>query len=216
VVSRRTILASCTLSLAIIAVGASGCTQQPTAQDSQEPDWEELYLDNLAGLAARFEADHGRPPPDDATFIRFIDANDYGRVHAECVREHGFDASETFDGGVIFGDVAQDQALALAEAHYRCEAAYPVHPRHFSTVPTDEDLRRAYDYLVDELMPCLIAEGYEVGPPPTWEVFRDSPLEGRWHPYHFFDPQSEAEWQRVNETCPQSLSMRDFFGSRQD
>jgi hypothetical protein len=197
--------------LVLSGVALVACTG---SSGETEPDWEETHLANVAELAIRFQAEYGRPAPSDASFTRFIEPSDYGRVLAECVREQGFAADETFDGGVAYGEVPDDQRVALAEAIYRCEVAYPVHPRHLTRPANEGDLRREYDYQVNEVLPCLHAEGYDVEPPPTWEVFRDSDPSARWHPYAHVDPPSEEEWQRINQVCPQSLSMRDFFSTR--
>lgn len=193
-------------------------SQGEAAPDELEGElvWEELYEAEMEAVAQRYEQDTGQPPPEDAEFIRFIDATEYGRVRASCAREYGFEAEETFDGGVAYGQVPEEQRSAFAEAIYRCDVGYPVHPRYLAP-PTEEMLRRSYEYHVNEVVPCLIAEGYEVPPVPSWETYRSGRSgdneAGGWHPYTLVNAPSEEEWQRINETCPQNLPPEELFGT---
>lgn len=76
--------------------------------------------------------------------------------------------------------------------------------------------RVIYDYYVEELVPCLAANGYQVGEVPTWEEFWDDAagLE-LWDPYSELRP--EASWQRQQELfkeCPPNPPAEDLSGSR--
>ncbi len=177
------------------------------------PDWEQLYREEVESLAAAFERENGQPPPSDVEFVRFIEHWEYGEVHSQCVREQGFDAQPTFDNGVTYEDVPPEQGLALHEAIYRCQVAYPVHPR-YSLPWTEEMIRTLYDYYVDELVPCLIAEGYPSQEAPSWDSFLAGyNTEHQWVPYDVVSVDSEEEWQRINEVCPQSPPTEELFGT---
>lgn len=196
---------------------SAGCSSSESGPGPEPPtvehDWEQLHRDELARLAAQFEQTHGQPPPTDVEFVRFIDPAEFGRVLAQCVRDQGFQAEETFDGGVTYEPVPDDQVLALEEAIYRCDVAYPVHPRYL--VPLNqEQIRKTYDYWVTEVAPCLTAEGYDVSEPPSWETFLASHNTSEaWTPYAQVDPSSEVEWRRINEACPQHLPPDELFGT---
>lgn len=195
--------------------GQSGAPEnngQPLPQSEHE--WQDLYLEMLSERAAynrRFGMEH---PPDDVEFVRFIRSDEFGRIHSECIRGQGFQAEETFDGGIAFGDVLQDQYVALLEAEYRCLAQYPVHPRYHE--PFDEgQIRILYDYDVTVLTPCLEAEGYFPGTPPSWETYLGTFGTGdHWMPYAAVQPDNDAEWQEINQLCPQSPPLVDLYGNR--
>jgi hypothetical protein len=207
----------------VAGLGLAGCSdddgqESPVGNDSTDvhelpdaPDWEQLYLDEVEILREEFELITGELPPNDVEFVRFIDVDDYGRVHAECVRGQGFEAEESWDGGVSYGRVPPEQSLASHTAIYRCHIAYPVHPRYF--LPrTEEQVRVVYDYFVDELVPCLAELGYEVSPAPSWEAFlADEGSQGQWFPYLDVDPPSDQEEREVNEACPQNPPLEALF-----
>jgi|ADGO01.1.fsa_nt_gi hypothetical protein len=76
--------------LAASCTDASDATEPGGADEPvSEPDWEALYLAEVERLSRDFEERNGQPPPDDVTFVRFIDAWEFGEVHAECVRGRG-------------------------------------------------------------------------------------------------------------------------------
>jgi hypothetical protein len=193
--------------------GSPGPEGEPSDQlpgDSQ-PDWEALYLREVEELAQAFEQENGVPPPDDTEFVRFVEPTEYGEVHAACARDQGFGARGTFDGGTEYDVVPEDQGLALHEAIYRCQVAYPVHPQYH--VPkTEVQIRVIFDYYVNELVPCLVAEGYQVPEAPSWETFLASyETSGQWFPYDVVGYSTEEDWQHVNRTCPQGPPLEDLF-----
>ncbi|HEY8452598.1 MAG: hypothetical protein FWJ70_16410 [Micromonosporaceae bacterium] len=186
---------------------------EPTAEALDEAEWMALYEKELAERAGELRL-RGVDVPTDAEFVRFIEPDEYGRVHSACLRDQGFEAEETFDGGVQFGDVPSELASAQQQAMYRCEVMYPVHPR-YSLPLTDGQIRVIYDYFVGPLVDCLTAEGYDVPAAPPWETFladHNSP-KGAWHPYDAVDPTTEAQWQQINEKCPQSPPLADLYRS---
>lgn len=215
---RTTSLGVLVLAIAIVA----GCTADaPGSQSSatgagesdlpQEPDWMVLYEQELAAFEGLLR-EQGLEVPTDAEFVRFIEPDEYGRVHAECMREQGFDAEETFDGGVSYDAVPPDQAGAQQQALYRCQVQYPVHPR-FTQPLTEDQIRLVYDHFVGFLVDCLTDEGYEVPAAPSWETFLADyhSQGGAWHPYDAVEPTSDAEWQEINEKCPQNPPLEELY-----
>jgi hypothetical protein len=198
----------------LLVLAGAGCTGASENGDvepagsadpqlASSPHWDALRDLNLSKEAEAFGVD----VPDAAEFIEYIHPDDFGRVRSQCMREQGFDARETFDGGVSYGRIPDDQSEAQRSAAVLCSARYPVHPRFLEPL-TEEQVRVIYDYYVDELVACLQREGYDPGEVPSWETYRDTRgTEDDWTPYHALvgDVMSRPDdWQAINEACPQS------------
>jgi hypothetical protein len=166
-------------------------------------DWDALRDRALAQEAEAL----GVALPADAEFVRYINPDEYGRVHAACMTEQGFEATETFDGGVRYGPIPDEQGEAQRIAAMRCKVMYPVHPR-FHLPTTESELLALYDYYVNDLVPCLAAEGYEGPEHPSRETFLASCLSDddsvdRWHPCVAVGDVPFNAWEQINLTCPQ-------------
>ncbi|MGA7096429.1 MAG: hypothetical protein WB245_02555 [Acidimicrobiia bacterium] len=68
--------------------------------------------------------------------------------------------------------------------------------------PSEEQLAELYGDLL-EVKECLEAEGYTVEPPPSLGLFIESYKTGPWHPYNSLPNLDQAEWERLNDRCPQ-------------
>ncbi len=133
-----------------------------------------------------------------------------------CLTDQGIPVRQLPDGGIGFEDIPQEQAVLQAEAMYRCEVRFPTHPIFLEPLDNDQ-LSRLYDYLVEDLAACLESEGYATSPPPTVEVFIASYLDPnveKWSPWPVDDPrlQEMAEWDRLNEVCPQIPPLEVLYG----
>lgn len=198
----------------VVAAVLAGCTGEENGSGDlpQEPDWTAMYQAEVTRSESELRQD-GIEPPNDAEFIRFIEPGDYGRVHSDCIREQGFDATMTFDGGVHFGEIPEEQAPAQRQAIHRCLVMYPTHPRY--TVPlSEEQIRVMYDYYVGPLTECLAGGGYQVEAAPSWETFLEhhgTPM--AWIPYHAVDAQTPEEWEDINQLCPQNPPLEELYGT---
>lgn len=223
---RTAVVCGAVLALLVGCAGGDVGGGDGELSDGPAPDWDQLNRQHMEQLAEEFEVVNGRPAPTDVEFVRFIEPAEFGRVTAECVRDQGFEAKETFDNGISFGDVPEEQGLALNEAVYRCNVAYPVHPQYREPV-TEQQIRVTYDYYVDVLSRCLTREGYQVPPAPSWETFlADYGTDRMWYPYQVVEPpydrpadyqaagyDNERDWWRsINETCPQSPPPEELHG----
>lgn len=199
-----------------MALNIAGCAAAPGPSSStrgalpQEPP---PNAEDLRELAARHRLEN---PPQDVVFERYISLDEYAEVLVPCLTEQGIPAHASADGGITFGDIPPEQALLQAEAIYRCEVRFPIHPM-FSEPLNDEQLRRLYRYLTEDLRNCIEAEGYETTSPPSEEVFIESyydPGAVAWSPWPIDDPrlQDQAEWGRLSEVCPQSPPMELLYG----
>jgi hypothetical protein len=165
-------------------------------------------------LAERYRLDD---PPQDVAFERYISPEQYATVMVPCLTEQGIPVRALADGGIAFDDIPQEQALLQAEAMYRCDVRFPTHPL-FAEPLDDEQLRRLYDYLVNDLTACLENEGYASSSPPTIETFIASysdPNAEVWTPFPVDDPQLQQpeEWDRLNEICPQAPPLEVLYGA---
>jgi hypothetical protein len=83
----------------------------------------------LADLVEQWQAmGHLQTLPTDVEFVRYLRPDEFGVVRADCMKKQGFDAAPTFDGGVEYVNVPDDQAAAQIAARYRCEVMYPGAP----------------------------------------------------------------------------------------
>lgn len=98
---------------------------------------------------------------------------------------------------------------------------YPVHPRYRQPL-TEKQIRLLYDYYVNRLVPCLQAEGYDVGPVPTWEFFLANYKPIPWDPYRRLSPvrtrMSPSEYKAFREKykalrkkCPPRPPITELF-----
>lgn len=81
---------------------------------------------------------------------------------------------------------------------------------------TNEQIRITYEYYADGLIPYLRRERLQVGEVPTWETFREHySTENHWSAYQVVidagATDRPAEWQAINETCPQAPPLDDLF-----
>ena len=165
----------------------------------------------LRELAERYRLDD---PPQDVEFERYISPEEYAAVMVPCLTEQGIPVRALPDGGVGFDDWPEEQWLLQAEAVYRCHVRFPTHPM-FEEPLSDDQLRRLYSYLVDDLTPCLEDQGYATTAPPAVEVFIETyPVGNAWSPWPANDPRlhDEEEWYRLNVACPQSPSLEFLYG----
>ena len=190
--------------------------------------WERPYQESLEETAINRERMNMSLPPVDAAFVRFVHPDDAGSVLAGCLREQGFEATVEWDGGVSYGSQSADQQPAMLVADFRCDVMFPVHPK-YTMKHTETQIRIVYDFYVNELVPCLRAEGYDdIRPAPTWESFLSTyhSKEPHWFPFDAVSKRQEqlaadnggvlpanshAEWRRINEACPQGPSVARLF-----
>lgn len=118
---------------------------------------------------------------------------------ASCLREAGWNVKT--DGSA---DITAEQRPAFMAAREACGATLgelaPVAPL------SEAEIRARYAYLL-EARDCLIELGYTIGAPPTLDRFLDSYMSAPWTPFSDFETTSQAEWDQVNQACPQAPGM---------
>ncbi|WP_203337423.1 hypothetical protein [Nocardioides limicola] len=124
-------------------------------------------------------------------FVRFISPGELGDVHAQCLREQGFEARSDGFSGYHLGDTPLERAGDLDAAVLLCERRYPLHPR-YRRRRGESELRRLHQYLAETLTPALRQLGYLIGDPPEVSAFLTAG-HNTWHPYNELPPLSESE-----------------------
>jgi hypothetical protein len=136
--------------------------------------------------------------------IRYVSGHEWAGVMEGCMHDLGWpDTKATPDGGLDSGRIENSQVGARDLAMYTCSAKYPIDPK-YSIPLTNDELSELYDYLANELQPCLEEEGYEVPDAPSRETFIESYTEtGGWNLYENVFGGGQDEWYAINEKCPQ-------------
>lgn len=111
-----------------------GCSTQPSTPAphltvrTRAADHDAYYREYLEALGHSFREMGLEEIPTDVRLVRYLDEDEFPKIYAECVREHGFAATPGPDGGVHYTDVPAERAMDQLEAMYRCEAQYPPVP----------------------------------------------------------------------------------------
>jgi hypothetical protein len=123
-----------------------------------------------------------------------------GRL-AECLREAGWNVQVDSQGG-LSAHISADQRAAFMAARETCTAK--AGPPPTSAPVSEADIRLRYDYLV-RARECLLALGFALREPPSFEQFLDDYATGPWTPYlELADQTNQSEWERANAACPQT------------
>lgn len=201
------------LTIAGACVLLSGCMTTPdTAPDTALTGVEAIVqedLDNAWESVLSEFPDAQRP---DTEVVRFVDLSEIAVTLADCLFDAGWtNVSATPDNGIDSGDVPIEQAEAYAIAYFTCYAMYPLDPRY--NVPlSDDQIKRLYEYFVDELAPCLESRGFAVSAPPSEQQFVESyATDGGWDLYGEVAANVDEDgWYEINRACPQYPS--DLYG----
>lgn len=183
------------VALAVSACSTELSTDQSDAVDSTAPAASSI------GRTSPSVASGTIPGDIDLSPVGIADAA--GRM-VDCMAAQGFVGTIESDGGIRF-DYTPDQTDQFIEAQELCTAEALGFDPSAVAAPTDSQLAVYYDRLLVNGQ-CLEGLGYEVPTPPSLEVFLESGGLS-WHPYMAFGPDglnpSDAEWEVINETCPQ-------------
>lgn len=162
-------------------------------------------LDDEGRDQAAYLIEQGLTLPTDVRFVSYVTRDEKLRLSTGCLREAGVERRPDSDSSA--GERGTYE-LAL----YRWHVMYPLHSRYRPF--TEQQIRTLYDYYVDQLLPCLHAEGQDAGPAPSWEYFVANFDTGQqWNPYLRVRPKSSigisggqeahaAESERLRRKCP--------------
>ena len=126
------------------------------------PSWltEDDYQNHVEQLELIAElSEYTEEPPE---IVRWIRPDEVFDVRGSCYEEQGFglDADPVRNSAAAVG---KDGTRGEAEYHaeWICQAKYPVMPGREHSDLSDRTKRILYDYVVEELIPCLREHGYE-------------------------------------------------------
>lgn len=192
-------LASCTRAgLGAQEDGSSAATSAPVQDPSPSAQGEipspeqqakiDAYLVELAQV-------YGVSDPSEVAMVRMVPASEWEQIQADCMREAGFPMEAS---------VPAEQVEAMRLASYTCNAQYPVNPDQNLGNVTDEQKKKAHDYLTVTLVTCLDGEGHSISDIPSEQSFiEDWDRSGPWNPYDQVSPGlSQEEFQQLDQKCP--------------
>lgn len=127
-----------------------------------------MRKEHLASLTASYGIDD----PPEVALERWIYPTEHGPVNKECFAEAGFEVESGPEGeGVrVVGTVNEAQAPLLNLTYYTCTARFYIDP-DFTQFPTADQIRISYEYMMEVLIPCLKAQGYDPSGPPSLETY---------------------------------------------
>lgn len=164
----------------------------------------EIYRESLDESWASIASMDPQAVRPETAIIRYVTIKDHFRLVADCVNEQGFTANLGADGGISFGEVPPAQGTALNIALYVCTASYPLEDK-YTLPPTEDQLRRLYEYQANESVACLRALGYTISAPPSLQQFIDTfNTQDAWSPFaEALATATEVEAIEANAACPQ-------------
>lgn len=154
-----------------------------------------------AGVPQSYEADMaalaqgmGLQDPPAVTPERAVSNLERPIVMTECLTAKGFPTEVSADGRGWESGFSRDQAEAYAVAEYTCMGTYPMAAVYLQ--PYDDDqLLVHYDWMREEVIPCMRDLGYPTPEVPSWESVRADYAQGRalWFPDTELDPATVAD-----------------------
>lgn len=202
----------------VLALGLSACTVSssdrlppPTLSDLTPLSEEEAYEQQRTSAIEGFETMHPGVPVPAIEFVRFVTPEEWAAVTAECMTAAGFTATVSDDGGVEYGGIPVDQAVALDLASLECRLQHPMDPRYSAPLSAYQ-IQYLYEYYVYDLVPCLEDEGFDIDEAPSFQVYAETyDTEEMWTPYSRIAIDGRAsDWDALNVRCPQAPA--DLFG----
>lgn len=180
----------------------TGCTSAPpplpqpdTLSSSAAKQLSDLELEAYAEQA--LSENPGMTLPKVST-IRFIHPTEQGQIHAECLREEGFEAIATEDGGIEVG-YPVEQRPSFAVSLYICAAKYPTDPKYLAGFNESQN-RYLYYFMTTELVPCLEDAGFNIEVPSLQAFLDNVGTSDQWVPMESVGP---AGFASVEDRCPQ-------------
>ncbi len=163
-----TMIAAAATALLLTSCVATG-RSLPTPDPLSAADAERLIEEHLEFYADEARIADPTVQIPDVARVRLLDPSESPEAIAQCLREEGFDADVEPDGGLSIGHRIEQRA-AFALAHYVCNAKYPPDPKYLA--PLNESQHEfLYEFLVNELVPCIEKAGFDVGEIPSFQAY---------------------------------------------
>jgi len=192
------------------AEAAASLEQTLVARDAAAA---QAHAQNLERSAIFLRHKWGPVALPDEPIERWVASSSWGPTNARCLSEAGFPGVASADGGerLDYSGVRITEARELFEievATYRCQSLYPVRA-WFDDEVRDIEAPWAGAYTRAVLVPCLLANGYQVPPVPDDASFRTG-----WRTDWAFDAfvlvgDSASDRSRAETRCPSAAAMLD-------
>ncbi len=129
-----------------------------------------------------------------------IDWTEVNTLVVRCLQDNGVPARLIPPGdGFEIPMLPEPQATAADSLADACMEGLRIPPyQQYSA----EELAVLYDELL-ETKACLEEHGYDIDPPPSKQTFVESYYTDPWNPYVSLPDVSPAEWDKLQEDCPQ-------------
>lgn len=144
-------------------------------------------------------------------FIRFIHPDEWTALMVSCLAEEGWTVTTSPDGGVLFPEVTEEQAVEMENANDLCWERYPVDPKYRQPL-TREQLTILYNWHVNTTIPCMEAEGFTGFDPPSLESFIENYEQEAWSPYTDVNVSGQIAQRPAGSACPQLPPIDVLFG----
>lgn len=197
---RVTALVSGVLAVALLTAGGLALVAPPPPPPLPPEEEIEMYEGAIEQRWAELQARYPDAVRPDVAFERFITEDEEAEVIAACLSEQGLPVEIDEHGWRVETPIGQEREHDLA--FFVCEVRFPLSPSLIQPF-TDDELRYIYRYFVEQLRPCLLGRGYEVGSPPSFEEFRARWwTDNSWSPYRDVMEDDANAFMATSEACP--------------
>jgi len=177
----------------------AGCTSTLPTPNTTPLLSEEDYLNQVA---SDWAAALGVEDPPEVRMVRYIFAEERDATLRSCLEGEGY----SLDNSGLYS-VPPNQAEAFATAQYVCAVRYPVDQRYAQPWTSDQ-VRIQYAWTNRFVVPCLEAQGYSIGDPPSEGTFVDTWSSDPWYPFaqvrlNVSAERFNVEWAKLEATCLQ-------------
>lgn len=198
-------------SLPMVACGLSASapdTSSPAIDSTAYPVIAKTVEEYHQGLAERYGIENAPSVP----VVREVHLDERLDVVARCMIDQGWPYTQGSNGGWQVIEPS-DQMEAFNLDRFVCDAQYP--PMERFRAPWGEAQTRAfYRFLIEEYVPCVEEQGFQISTPPTLETFvAQGPVS--WSPsvevHQQIDRQGKNGTIDVEEICPSQMDVDDLF-----
>jgi hypothetical protein len=197
---RVTALVSAALGVALLTAGGMALAAPPPPPPLPPEVEFELYEGGIEELWDKLQARYPDAVRPDVAFERFITQDEESEVIAACLREQGIPLEIKQHGWQVSAPIGEELEVELA--FFVCEVRFPISPSLYQPF-TDDELRYTYRYFVEQLRPCLLGRGYDIGEPPSFEEFRERWwTDHHWSPYRDVMENNSNAFVATTDACP--------------
>lgn len=184
----------------LITAGALALSAPPPPPPLPPDEEYSLYLSSIEAEWDFILEDFPEAVKPDVSFEHFVTDDEYDGVMLECLNGQGVPAELGEHGVSVHMPSGTEETYRVA--WYACNVRFPLSPNE-SLPYTEDELQYIYRYWVEQLTPCLVAEGYDIGAAPTYSEFRARWwTDDTWSPYLDVVESDGDAFRELEMTCP--------------